>query len=92
MVVYAENAEAARPARAARGAEAAGNRWITLPSGGVHDACRMAALCPMGMLFIPSVKGLSHTPEELTRFRHLVQGTEVLAAALLRLADRRVRA
>ncbi|OGL64399.1 MAG: hypothetical protein A3I72_10150 [Candidatus Tectomicrobia bacterium RIFCSPLOWO2_02_FULL_70_19] len=75
-----------------RGAEAAGNRWITLPSGGVHDACRMAALCPMGMLFIPSVKGLSHTPEELTRFRHLVQGTEVLAAALLRLADRRVRA
>ncbi|MBI1724025.1 MAG: hydantoinase/carbamoylase family amidase [Candidatus Tectomicrobia bacterium] len=75
-----------------RGAAAAGSRWLPLPSGGVHDACRMAALCPMGMIFIPSVKGLSHTPEEFTHFRHLVQGTEVLAAALLRLADRRVKA
>ncbi|MEK6710195.1 MAG: M20 family metallo-hydrolase [Nitrospinota bacterium] len=74
-----------------RGAEAAGNRWLTLPSGGVHDACRMAKLCPMGMIFIPSVKGLSHTPEEFTHFRHLVQGTEALAGAMLRLADRRVK-
>jgi hydantoinase/carbamoylase family amidase len=76
----------------ARGAEETGNRWLTLPSGGVHDACRMAKVCPMGMIFIPSVKGLSHTPEEFTHFRHLVQGAEVLAAALLRLADGRVKA
>ncbi|MBI3127428.1 MAG: M20 family metallo-hydrolase [Candidatus Tectomicrobia bacterium] len=76
----------------ARAAEETGSRWISLASGGVHDACRMARVCPMGMIFIPSVKGLSHTPEEFTHFRHLVRGAEVLAAAMLRLADRRAKA
>jgi len=76
----------------ARGAEETGSRWIALASGGVHDACRMAGICPMGMVFIPSVKGLSHTPAEFTRFGDLVRGAEVLASALLRLAGRRARA
>ncbi len=69
-----------------------GHPALTLSSGGVHDACRMAAICPMGMVFIPSVKGLSHTPEEFTHFGDVVKGAEILAAAVRRLADEKVKA
>ncbi len=69
-----------------------GHASLTLSSGGIHDACRMAALCPIGMVFVPSVKGLSHTPEEYTRFPDIVAGAEVLTSAILRLAGRRVKA
>ena len=75
-----------------RAAAEAGHPALTLSSGGIHDACRIAALCPIGMVFIPSVKGLSHTPEEFTKFSDIVAGADVLAPALLRLADRRVKA
>jgi len=75
-----------------RAVEKVGYGSLTLPSGGIHDACRIAALCPIGMVFVPSVKGLSHTPEEFTRFSDIVAGAEVLASAMLRLADRRVKA
>ena len=56
----------------------------------MHDACRMAKLCPMGMIFIPSVKGLSHTPEEFTHFGDMVKGAEVTAFALLELSKKSV--
>ncbi|MFP6868524.1 MAG: Zn-dependent hydrolase [Nitrospinota bacterium] len=75
-----------------RAAGETGHASLTLSSGGIHDACRIAALCPVGMVFVPSVKGLSHTPEEFTRFPDIVAGAEVLASAILRLADRRVKA
>ncbi|MEE9275863.1 MAG: M20 family metallo-hydrolase [bacterium] len=74
-----------------RAAAHAGHPAMAVTSGGVHDACRMAEICPMGMVFVPSVKGLSHTPAEFTRFADLVAGAEVLAAAILRLADRKVK-
>ena len=44
------------------------------------------------MIFVPSVKGLSHTPAEFTKFTDLVAGAEVLASAILRLADKKVKA
>jgi len=37
-----------------------------LPSGAGHDAQMMALLGPMGMIFVPSVGGISHSPKELT--------------------------
>jgi N-carbamoyl-L-amino-acid hydrolase len=46
----------------------------------------MARLGPVGMVFVPSVRGLSHTPAELTHMSDLVCGAEVLAGALVRLA------
>ncbi len=76
----------------ARAAEETGYSRLTLASGGIHDACRIATLCPIGMVFVPSVKGLSHTPAEFTKFSDLVAGAEVLAAAILRLADKKVKA
>ena len=73
-----------------KASKAAGFRSLKLSSGGVHDACRMAKLCPMGMIFIPSVKGLSHTPEEFTHFGDMVKGAEVTAFALLELSKKSV--
>ena len=35
-----------------------------LPSGAGHDAMAVAALCPVGMLFVRCKGGISHTPEE----------------------------
>ena len=71
--------------------EKTGYPYMALPSGGLHDACRMSRLGPIGMVFVPSAMGLSHTPAEFTRMSDLAAGAEVLAAALLRLADRGVK-
>jgi N-carbamoyl-L-amino-acid hydrolase len=49
-----------------------------LPSGAGHDAQAMARLGPMGMIFIPSVGGISHSPRELSRWEDCARGTEVL--------------
>jgi len=54
-------------------------------SGAGHDAQNMAALGPSGMLFVPSVDGLSHTPRELTVDDDVVNGANVLLATVLRL-------
>ena len=75
-----------------RASEETGHAALTLSSGGVHDACRMAEICPMGMVFIPSVGGLSHTPEEFTHFDDMVKGAEILASAIAHLANEKVKA
>jgi N-carbamoyl-L-amino-acid hydrolase len=63
-------------------------RSSTLPSGAGHDTVQMARVGPVGMLFVPSVDGRSHCPEELTLPAHLEAGTAALLATLLVL-DRR---
>src|SRR6185503_6586426 len=40
-------------------------KW--LPSGAGHDAQEIARLCPVGMIFVPSVEGISHSPKEFSR-------------------------
>jgi N-carbamoyl-L-amino-acid hydrolase len=54
-----------------------------LPSGAGHDAQMMAQLSPMGMIFVPSVGGISHSPRELTRWEHCAQGADVLLGTVL---------
>ena len=56
-------------------------------SGAGHDAQNMAALGPSGMIFVPSVDGLSHTPRELTVDDDVVNGANVLLATVLRLDE-----
>jgi beta-ureidopropionase / N-carbamoyl-L-amino-acid hydrolase len=51
---------------------------MVLPSGAGHDAQQMTVVCPSGMLFVPSVDGLSHSPRELTRDQDCVNGANVL--------------
>jgi beta-ureidopropionase / N-carbamoyl-L-amino-acid hydrolase len=56
-----------------------------LTSGASHDANHMAALCPIGLLFIPCRDGRSHCPEESAEVAHLATGARVLLETLLRL-------
>jgi N-carbamoyl-L-amino-acid hydrolase len=54
-----------------------------LPSGAGHDAQMMAQLVPMGMIFVPSVGGISHSPKELTGWQDCAQGADVLLRTVL---------
>ena len=63
-----------------------GLRSKRLPSGAGHDAQMMATLGPMGMIFVPSVAGISHSPRELTSWEDCARGASVLRAAVLGLA------
>jgi beta-ureidopropionase / N-carbamoyl-L-amino-acid hydrolase len=58
-----------------------------MPSGAGHDAQAMAQLGPMGMIFIPSVGGISHSPKEFSKPKDIVNGANVLLRAVLA-ADR----
>ena len=59
-----------------------------MPSGAGHDAQAMAQLGPMGMIFIPSIGGISHSPKEYSTPEDCARGAAVLMGALL-LADKR---
>jgi N-carbamoyl-L-amino-acid hydrolase len=56
-----------------------------LPSGAGHDAQYMAEICPTGMIFCPSVGGISHSPKEYTKPQDVVNGANVLLQTILRL-------
>jgi allantoate deiminase len=66
----------------ARAAKESGVQPTGLVSGAGHDAQILAARCKVGMLFVPSIGGRSHCPEESTRPEHLELGTNVLRQAL----------
>lgn len=57
-----------------------------MPSGAGHDAQMLARVCPAGMVFVPSVNGISHNPAEHTDDADLDAGANVLLHVLLRLA------
>lgn len=56
-----------------------------MPSGAGHDAQDMARLGPVGMIFIPSVGGISHSPKEFSRPKDIENGANVLLRTLLKL-------
>jgi beta-ureidopropionase / N-carbamoyl-L-amino-acid hydrolase len=62
--------------------------WRSMPSGALHDASNLAAVMPVGMLFVPSIDGVSHTFDEDTAEADLVLGLHILADAAERLALR----
>lgn len=70
-------------------ARAAGFAAPRLPSGANHDAGVIGALVPAAMLFVPSVGGLSHVPEEHTDWPHIVAATRVLETVTRRLLGAR---
>ncbi|MYJ41728.1 MAG: Zn-dependent hydrolase [Acidimicrobiaceae bacterium] len=57
-----------------------------MPSGAGHDAQILAEVCPAGMVFVPSVKGISHNPAEFTEPDDLVAGANVLLNTVVALA------
>lgn len=61
---------------------------ISLTSGAGHDGQSLADLCPVGMIFVPSADGASHSPREFTRWEDCVNGANVLLHTALRLATK----
>jgi N-carbamoyl-L-amino-acid hydrolase len=66
-------------------AAALGFKTMRLPSGAGHDAQVMAKLGPMGMIFVPSVAGISHSPKELSHWQDCANGANVLLQTVLRM-------
>ena len=58
-----------------------------MTSGAGHDAQMLARICPTAMIFVPSVKGISHNPAEHTEAKDLEAGANVLLHTLLKLAS-----
>jgi N-carbamoyl-L-amino-acid hydrolase len=57
-----------------------------MPSGALHDASNLSRMMPVGMLFVPSIGGISHDFAEDTAEADLVTGLKVLARAAADLA------
>lgn len=70
----------------AKSAELLGFEPHLMPSGAAHDAQVMAKLCPVGMVFVPSVGGRSHSPAEWTHWADIEAGANVLLHSVMRLA------
>jgi N-carbamoyl-L-amino-acid hydrolase len=58
-----------------------------ISSGAGHDAQMLARVCPTAMIFVPSIKGISHNPAEDTAAADLEAGANVLLQTMLELAS-----
>ena len=67
----------------AEAAESLNLTYRSMPSGAGHDAQDMAGIAPTGMIFVPSVGGVSHSPKEFTKAEDIAQGTDVLVRSIL---------
>src|SRR5579859_157720 len=54
-----------------------------MPSGAGHDAQEIARIGPVGMIFIPSIGGISHSPKEFSRPEDIENGANVLLLTVL---------
>ncbi|HKV26280.1 MAG TPA: Zn-dependent hydrolase [Candidatus Acidoferrum sp.] len=66
-------------------AHEAGLATLDLPSGAGHDAQNAARFAPVGMIFVPSRNGISHSPFEYTSPEQVANGAEVLYRSVLKL-------
>ncbi len=69
-------------------ARAAGYSTLDLPSGAGHDAQQIAHLGPIGMIFVPSRGGISHSPREYSSPEDVANGADVLYRTILLLDER----
>lgn len=61
---------------------------VDLVSGAGHDGQSLVNLCPIGMIFVPSVAGASHSAREFTKWEDCLNGANTLLHAVLHLAER----
>ncbi len=71
----------------AQAARTRGDSVQRMASGAGHDAQMLARMCPSGMIFVPSHKGLSHNVNEHTDEADLVAGANILLDVMLQLCD-----
>lgn len=62
-----------------------GINYKKMNSGAVHDSSTMASITDVGMIFVPSINGRSHVPEESTNFADIKTGADLLLGVLLKL-------
>lgn len=67
----------------AASADDLGLSFKLMPSGAGHDAQDMAQIAPTGMIFVPSVNGVSHSPKEFTSAQDMANGANVLYRTVL---------
>ena len=67
----------------AAAADELGLSFKFMPSGAGHDAQDMARITPTGMIFVPSAKGISHSPQEFTSAQDMANGASVLLWTVL---------
>jgi len=59
----------------------------TMPSGAAHDAQIMGSRVPVGMIFVPSKNGQSHSPAEWTAWSDIEAGANLMLQSLVQLAE-----
>jgi len=64
-------------------AKSKGLAYKIMDSGAVHDACMIANFVDTGMIFVPSINGRSHVPEENTEEKDLIAGVQFLLDTVL---------
>jgi hydantoinase/carbamoylase family amidase len=62
--------------------------YLEMPSGAAHDAQEVARIADAAMIFVPSVGGRSHCPEEETSYEGIALGVDVLTGAVRKLGGR----
>ncbi|WP_241558989.1 M20 family metallo-hydrolase [Oceanobacillus halophilus] len=70
----------------AKTCEDVGVSYLFMASGAGHDAMNMATCWPSALIFVPSVDGLSHHPDEFTEEKDIETGLKVLEAEVLKQA------
>ena len=65
--------------------EQLGHDTVVMPSGAGHDAQFFTDIIPTGLLFIPSVGGVSHAPDEWSHWHDVEKGCNVLLGTVLEL-------
>ncbi|MBO5518454.1 MAG: Zn-dependent hydrolase [Firmicutes bacterium] len=70
-----------------KSASAHGYSCRRITSGAGQDAQNLALMCPTAMIFIPSINGISHNPEEFSREEDLLNGANVLLDVLSELTE-----
>lgn len=64
-------------------------KTVKMSSGAGHDAKELIYKTPTGMIFIPSIGGISHSPKEYSTEEHIKNGVEILFHAVLKLDKER---
>lgn len=66
-------------------AQSLGLSTMRMQSGAGHDAQEMSNLAPVGMIFVPSKDGISHSPKEFTSAADMANGANVLLRTIMAL-------
>ena len=65
--------------------KALGYKTLVMPSGAGHDSQFFTDITPTGLIFIPSVGGVSHAPDEWSHWHDVEKGCNVLLNSTLEL-------